>query len=198
MRVILLAALITAALVGCTYRLANYDAYRGDGTFTRNPAPSVAYKDSYRVDLGTIDLSRTTAVDRRLDGLPPTETTIGMAFDASSDVRPAALITVTLRDEKNHIVLSRQERLSDWVRYVSMDDPQHAYFYQRGGFIDVAVAPDVIHHQHFPIGEDDSWGTCFTPRRGARYTLHVEVNEPDAALTGIDARLQVRAIAGCL
>jgi hypothetical protein len=198
MRILPIAALFTATLAGCTYRLTNYDGYHGDGTFTRIPAPSVAFKDSYRVDLGGVDLSQTSSVDGRLDGLPPTETTIGIAFASSDQVRSSALITVTLRDEKNHIVLSRQERLSDWVRYVSADDPQHAYLYQRGGFIDVAVAPDVVHHQHFPIGEDDSWGTCFTPRRGARYTLHFEVNEADAASAGLDAHLQVRAIAGCL
>ena len=196
MRIILMAALLAASVAGCTYRLTNYDGYRGDGTFTRIPAPSVAYKDSYRVDLGRVDLSRMSYVDRRLDGLPPSETTIGVAF-ALPDAHSSALVTVTLRDEKNHIVLSRQERLSDWVRYVSMDDAQHAYFYQRGGYIDVAVAPDVVHHQHFPIGEDDSWGTCFTPRRGAHYTLHFEVDEPDAASAGLDAQLQVRAIAGC-
>jgi hypothetical protein len=196
MRSPIIIAIFTASLAGCTYRLTNYDGYHGDGTFTRIPAPSVAYKDSYRVDLGRVDLSQSSSVDGRLDGLPPTETTIGVAF-ASAEAHSSALITVTLRDEKNHIVLSRQERLSDWVRYVSADDPQHAYLYQRGGFIDVAVAPDVVHHQHFPIGEDDSWGTCFTPRRDTHYTLHVEVNEPDATSAGLDARVQVRAIAGC-
>ena len=80
MRNVLIAIVFTALLAGCTYRLTNYDGYRGDGIFTRIAAPSVAYKDGYRVDLGSVDLTSATVVDHRLDGLPTGETTIGLAL----------------------------------------------------------------------------------------------------------------------
>ena len=68
---------------------------------------------------------------------------------------------MTLRDDTGHIVMSRQERLSQWTRQYAIDDPQHAYLYQSGALIGVPVAPDVTHVQRFPIGEDDSWGYVF-------------------------------------
>jgi hypothetical protein len=192
------------ALTGCNERLTRYDGYRGDGTFAGHAAPSAICQDGYTVDLGAIDLNSPNHIERRLEGLPHLESTIGLAIArkslvASEDApRPSALITVTLRDEKNHIVLSRQERLSQWTRQYPIDDPQHAFLYQPGSLIAVPVGPDASHVQRFPIGEDDSWGTYFTPRRGARYTLEFTVDEPDADSAAVDARLQIRGVVGCL
>ncbi len=191
-------------LTGCNERLTRYDGYRGDGTFTGHAAPSAICQDGYTVDLGAVDLNSADHIERRLEGLPHIESTIGLAIARKSLVagedapRPSALITVTLRDEKNHIVLSRQERLSQWTRQYPIDDPQHVFIYQPGSLIAVPVGPDTSHVQRFPIGEDDSWGTYFTPRRGARYTLDLTVDEPDADSAAVDARVQVRGVVGCL
>ncbi len=186
---------------GCAISLKHYDAYHGDGTFVSRPAPSSLCQDGYTVDLGVVDLATAAQLDGRLVGLPPIESTIGLAIAPTSSAptpRPDALITVTLRDEKGHIVLSRQERLSQWTRQYAVDDPQHAYLYQRGTLADIPVGPNAARVERFPLGEDDSWGTYFTPRRNARYTLHFAVDEPDANGTAIDARLQVRGVVGCL
>jgi hypothetical protein len=191
-------------LTGCNERLTRYDGYRGDGTFTGHAAPSAICQDDYTVDLGATDLNSASHIERRLEGLPHIESTIGLAIARRSSIagedapRPSALITVTLRDEKSHIVLSRQERLSQWTRQYPIDDPQHAFLYQPGSLIAVPVGPDTSHVQRFPIGEDDSWGTYFTPRRGARYTLEFTVDEPDADSAAVDARLQIRGVVGCL
>jgi hypothetical protein len=199
-----IAMLSFVALTGCNQHLTCYDGYRGDGTFTGHAAPSLVCQDGYTVDLGSVDLDSTRHIERRLEGLPQIESTIGVAIAHKSSVPGAdtphssALVTVTLRDEKNHIVLSRQERLSQWTRQFAIDDLQHAFLYRRGSVIDVPVGPDTSHVQRFPIGEDDSWGTYFTPRRSARYTVEFTVDEPDAESSALDARLQVRGVVGCL
>jgi hypothetical protein len=203
-RIAKITTLACVLLTGCNERLTRYDGYRGDGTFAGHAAPSAICQDGYTVDLGAIDLSSANRIERGLEGLPHLESTIGLAIARKSLVagedapRPSTLITVTLRDEKNHIVLSRQEHLSQWTRQYPIDDPQHAFLYQPGSLIAVPVGPDTSHVQRFPIGEDDSWGTYFTPRRGARYTLDLTVDEPDADSAAVDARLQIRGVVGCL
>ncbi|MEP6484269.1 MAG: hypothetical protein ABJB01_07460 [Rudaea sp.] len=195
--------ILSAALVGCDRQLTHYDAYRGDGTFVGHAEPALC-RDGYTVDLGAIDLSVPGQIERRLDGLPPIESTLGVAIASKTSAntnelpRPSARVTITLRDEKQHIVLSRSERLSDWIRQIPMGDAQHAYLYQRGSLIDVPTGPDSGRVERFPLGQDDSWGTYFTPRRGARYTVHFAVDEPDADAAVIDARLEVRGVVGCL
>lgn len=189
-----LVAAAAAAISGCTVPLKNYDRYSGDGTFTSHPAPSALCQDGYTLDLGPIALDTSDRLHRNLQGLPHVESIIGVAVASKSGTNPrsSALITMTLRDETGHIVLSLQDHLSDWTRLYAVDDPQHAFIYQPGRLIDVGVAPGVDHVQRFPIGEDDSWGTYFTPRTPAHYTLDFTVDEPDAASADLDARLQVR------
>jgi len=185
--------LAIVALSGCTVPLKNYDRYSGDGTFTSHPASSALCQDGYTIDLGPIALDKPDYLHRNLQGLPHVESILGVAI-ASETANPksSALVTMTLRDETGHIVLSLQDRLSDWTRLYADDDPQHAFIYQPGRLIDVGVAPGVDHVQRFPIGEDDSWGTYFTPRTPAHYTLDFTVDEPDAASADLDVRLQVR------
>lgn len=198
---------VCVALGGCSARLAGFHDYRGDGTFTPHAAPSWLCSDGYTVDLGPVDLATAGGVSRRLEGLPPVEATIGLALERSAGAppphgaglrRPAALVEVTLRDGSGHIVLSRHERLTDWTARRRGDDADHAYLFRTGTQIEVPVAPHAARVERFPIGRDDSWGTFFVPRRGARYALHFAVEEPDRAFGGIEARLQVNGVAGCL
>jgi hypothetical protein len=186
---------IAAIVGGCAVPLKNYDRYNGDGTFTSHPSTSPLCQDGYTIDLGPIALDKTDRLHRNLQGLPHVESILGIAVAAKTpDAMPrsSATITMTLRDETGHIVLSLQDRLSDWTRLYAADDPQHAFIYQPGRLIDVGVAPGVDHVQRFPIGEDDSWGTYFTPRTPAHYTLDFTVDEPDAASASLDVRLQIR------
>lgn len=191
------APMIAFAVVssGCSVPLKNYDRYSGDGTFTSHPASSALCQDGYTLDLGPVVLDKPDHLHRKLQGLPHVESIVGVAVaskTSGASPRSSALITMTLRDETGHIVLSLQDHLSDWTRLYADDDPQHAFIYQPGRLIDVGVAPGVDHVQRFPIGEDDSWGTYFTPRTPAHYTLDFTVDEPDAASADLDARLQVR------
>jgi hypothetical protein len=188
-------------LGGCTMPLQHYTGYRGEGVFTGHRAPSSLCQDGYTVDLGPVDLAASTSIDRNLDGLPPIQATIGVALAARTPEdmpRVTSAVTVTLRDEKNHVVLSRQEPLSQWTKSYIAGDRQHAYLYQSGTLADIPVGPGAVRVERFPLGEDDSWGTYFTPRRGARYTLHFAVDKPDPNTSGLDARLQVRGVVGCL
>ncbi len=180
---------------GCTVPLKNYDRYSGDGAFTSRPASTPLCQDDYTIDLGPISLDKPDHLHRNLQGLPHVESMLGVGIGAKSPGatrRSSAMITMTLRDENGHIVLSLQDRLSDWTHLSANDDPHYVFIYQPGRLIDVGVAPGVDHVQRFPIGEDDSWGTYFTPRTPAHYTLDFTVDEPDASSAELDARLQVR------
>jgi len=193
---------IALALGACGPHLAQYRDYRGDGTFVPHAAPAWICPDGYTVDLGVIDLTRTDESTHRLEGLPAVEATIGLAMvsKAGAGTEPPRLdaaIALTLLDDKGAIVLSRHERLSEWTRSFALNDPAHTYLFQRGTQIDVAVTPATVRAERFPIGPDDSWGTYFTPRRGARYTLHFAVEQPDPNLAGVVARLQIHGAVGC-
>ena len=208
---------VAAALGGCAMSLMHYDGYRGDGTFTPVAALSVLCRDGYTVDLGAIDLSAPGEITRTLQGLPSVEAVIGLAVERKGDAkdsrevfggqqRPAAAIELTLRDAAGHIVLSRREALTQWIGSRAPDNPAQVFLYQRGTETETPVAPGTVRLERFPIGPDDSWGTYFTPRRGARYTLHFAVQGPDAAandvatsdLRDVAMRLQLHAVAGCL
>jgi hypothetical protein len=205
-------SMLPLAIAGCGMRLMHYDGYRGDGTFTPIAAPSALCRDGYTIDLGAVDLGATGETMRALVGLPSTEAVIGLAVerrqgatDLQTEVfgaqRPASLVEVTLRDAAGHIVLSRRERLTQWIGSRALGDPGRVFLYQRGTQTEIPVAPGTVKIERFPIGADDSWGTYFTPRRGARYTLHfavVEPGQPASDLRDVDVRLQLRALVGCL
>ncbi|TLY51411.1 MAG: hypothetical protein E6K53_07200 [Gammaproteobacteria bacterium] len=201
----LLVLCVALGLCACGTQLAHYRDYTGDGTFVAHAAPSPICQDGYTVDLGAIDLTRPNELSLRLEGLPAIEATIGIVLSVKNaqgsraDVpRTTALIQLTLRDDLGHIVLSRHERLSEWIGSVGLDSPSQVYLYQRGTQIEVALAPGTVRVERFPLGPDNSWGTYFTPRRGARYTLHFAITEPDVSLADVQARLQVNGMAGCL
>jgi hypothetical protein len=209
MRLLALPVVTIALLLGsCDTRLVHYRDYQGDGTFTPRPAPWIC-QDGYTVDLGSVDLTVAGEVTHRLDGLPPIEATVGLALGRKKTTdgasghtadldRLSALIQVTLRDDQDRIVFSRHERLSEWTASFGRDDPDHVYLYRRGTQVEVPVAPGTVRVERFPIGQDDSWGSYFVPRRGAHYLLHFAVEEPETDGGGIDARLQVNGVVGCL
>jgi hypothetical protein len=95
-------------------------------------------------------------------------------------------------------VLGRSESLSDWTASTALADASRIYLYRRGTAVDVPLAPGAVREERFPIGPDDSWGTYFTPRRGARYTVDFAVVTPDVKLDGVEAHLTVDAVVGCL
>jgi hypothetical protein len=203
-RVILLAGVVL--LSGCGFRLMTYKGYRGDGTFTPHPAPTWICQDGYTVDLGAIDLTVTGDATFHIEGLPSLESTVGLAVGPKTKPtgayedppRLSPLIEVTLRDAEDRIVLSRHERLSQWVKSFALADPRHVYLYQRGTQVDVPVGPNNVRVERFPVGQDDSWGTYFTPRRSARYTLHFAVDEADPGAASLETHLQIQAVVGCL
>jgi hypothetical protein len=207
-RFVVAALVLPLALSGCGARLMNYRGYSGDGRFVPHAAPSSICADGYTIELGAVDLAAVGEAAFRLEGLPSMEATLGLAMTIPqgppgggpadlSIPRPAATVALTLRDEGGRIVLSRHERLSEWTRSFPYGTPAHAYLYQVGTEIEVPVGPGSVRVERFPVGPDESWGTYFTPRRGARYTLHFAVEEADPTLAGADARLQVNGVTGC-
>jgi hypothetical protein len=194
-------------LTGCGLRLAHYTGYHGDGTFAPTLAPQAVCRDGYVVDLGAVDLTQPGALRRELIGLPSIEASLGLAMRRVASAaepaelfaghRPAARIRLTLVDERGRTVIGRQESLRDWIVRRTLDDADHAFLYQRGTEAEIAVAPGQVRVERFPIGPDESWGTSFTPRRQARYTLHFVVEEPDPLLRDLDVHLELRAYVAC-
>jgi hypothetical protein len=154
----LIGLLIISGLCACGPQLTHYVSYTGDGTFVAHPAPTAICHDGYTVDFGAVDLAKHDERMLHLDGLPAIEATIGIALNAKGADTPvaSALIELTLRDEQGRIVLSRHERLSEWIRSFAADSPSQAYLYQRGTLIDVAVTPVTARSERFPLGPDDS------------------------------------------
>src|SRR5262249_36005293 len=141
MRRWLLAA--SATLSGCTVPLMNYVGYSGDGIFTAHAAPSALCQDGYTLELGVADLSSTGEVTRVLSGLPPIEAVIGLAVERKGGAmietraevfaaRPAPLIDITLRESDGRIVLSRRERLTQWIGSRVVGDRDRVFLFQRG------------------------------------------------------------------
>jgi hypothetical protein len=206
--VTVVALALPLALCGCGPRLMNYRGYSGDGRFVPHAAPSSICADGYTIELGTVNLAATGEAAFRLEGLPQMEATLGLEMALPGGVpggfaerelpRPAATIALTLRDENGRIVLSRHERLSEWRRNFAYGASSKAYLFQVGTEVEVSVGPGTVRVERFPVGPDESWGTYFTPRRGARYTLHFAVEEADPSLAGVDTMLQVNGATGCL
>jgi len=202
----ILLPIVAAFIASCTVRLDDYRAYSGDGTFVPHPAPTWVCQDGYSVDLGTIDLSSPGTVTRQLAGLPRMTAVIGLQLDYRSAAPrtsapppiPTAVVEVSVRDEHDRSVLSRQERLSAWSASIDPADPARVYLFRRPPTWEVPQPSGAVRVEPINVGADDGSGSYFKPRRDGRYTLHFTVSEPDPNLAGFDVRLRVDGVAACL
>jgi hypothetical protein len=85
------------------------------------------------------------------------------------DNKSDALVKVLLVDEAGRIVVHEEERLTQWTWSAGGDDSQ---VYHRGHVSNAEQdANKVI---------DEAHGTYFKPRTTVKYTLTVEITEPDS------------------
>ena len=151
-------------------------AYRGDGKIIAvrlgDWLMSCTY---YEVSLGPIDLTNKSKKAFTMQGLPHEEMCLGFRTKLSDQNAPLednksdALVKVLLVDEAGRTVVHEEERLTRWTWSSGGED---SFVYQRGHFNNEG--------QETLRVIDEAHGTYFKPRTKAKYTLTVEIIEPDS------------------
>jgi hypothetical protein len=151
-------------------------SYEGDGVFT-DKGISTAH-ERYALNLGTVELGRSSRREYALANLPIEEFTFGLWFDPTKiDVSSIqAKVKLTLTNELGETVLDVAEFLPNWTRSTSSG---RVFVYLRG------VQTDV--HTGQP---DHGWGTYFTPHRKGSYRLIFETMD-----AGQNARIEAKLVA---
>lgn len=158
--------------------------YRGDGRIVKIRVGNWLLNcDYYVVSLGSIDFTLKGTKAFTMQGLPNEDLCLGFQTKVSNhdvtteDRRSDALVKVVLVDESGRTVLHEEERLNQWTW--SGD----SFVYHRGH----------DSHEARRISEvvDEGRGTYFKPRTRVKYTLTVEIIEPDSKGNFDSAELKV-------
>jgi hypothetical protein len=183
--------------------------YTGDGVLSRKKAPAWICQDEYDVDLGRVDLSTRIHEHRVLSGLPSGEYIVGFNIrersaptglrDSVIDKRsPAPAVTLTMTNELGEQVYSTSSRLADWSWSGGRDEHDRAFVYKIGVATEVRVDPHTTQGRREGVGADGGWGSYFTARHGGRYTIALDVDQPDPDAMMFDVDLEVHGVVGCL
>jgi hypothetical protein len=166
--------------------------YRGDGRFIDH---GILGAERYELDLGSVDLSRSSKYEYRLTGLPNQTMTIGLettetanSANKSSDL-PS--IRLSLETTDRNVVVSEEGPLSAWRRSAVSPDGRF-FYYKWGGVRHVPIGPGVTRPEHVGEKLDKGWGTTFVPNQDRSYLLRMEVVEPPNAPPA-QARLVVKS-----
>ena len=155
-------------------------SYAGDGRLVDH---GITATPRFTLDLGSIDLSRASRYVYQLDSLPPVEFTVGIQLEEPQSIQvlferpaPGARVKLTVDSSSKQTVISEQAPLDKWNLSFGRDQPQ-SFLYRRGVEREIPRAAGVIHLERVETKVDGGWGTYFTPRKAAKYTLTVEVIE---------------------
>jgi len=101
---------------------------------------------------------------------------VGLKFQDAR--RTSAVVAITLRNEHGEVVFAQKRRLTDWTwrRNLAVIN---------GGSIEVPIGGGSVRIENQGVGPDGGWGTHFTPRWSGRYTLILEVLQPDPEAAGL-------------
>ena len=174
-------------MTGC-YRSS---AYRGDGKIVAvrlgNWLMSCKY---YGISLGSINLTKKSKKTFAMQGLPPEVMCLGFRTKPyDQNVRPEdreenksdAFVRVLLVDDAGRTVIDEEECLTRWTWSYAGGEP--SFVYQRGHFSSEGKETlGVI---------DEAHGTYFKPRTKVKYTLTVEIIEPDSKGRYDDVNLEM-------
>lgn len=170
-------------------------SFSGDGRLSRSSR--LSGRPMYTLDLGPVKLDRPGRHTFRFRGLPETEMVLGLQiqhFSAApiwpADVKPiVADVRVTMVNEGNQTVLDSGGPLSNWTWSGSSDKPQESFVYFQGRMTEVPQKDGWSLTQRLDLKADGGWGTYFTPREPAVYTLTIDVSNPQASPTVLEATL---------
>lgn len=156
--------------------------FSGDGKYRRGVEGA-----AFQVQFPPIDLSRPGRYSFSFTRLaPPMGYSVGLRLYDRPDepsALPSAVVAITLSNERGELVFAQKRRLSDWNWRRNMA-------VINGRSVEVPIGGGSVRIQNLDIGPDGGWGTHFTPRWRGRYTLTLEVLQPDPAA----ARLVVRPV----
>lgn len=172
-RVGVVALTLAIMLVGCV-------RYSGDGQFS-DEGWSIATR-RYVLDLGPLDLGAESTVVRRLAGLPPgVRFTVGIfvveATPASSRKQwpePTAVVRLTVVRSDGAVIITEQGPLNEWTRAHTVGEKE-SFLWRSGRVHEVPQGNGVMTYALIDVRPDQGWGSSFTPRAGAEYTLLLAV-----------------------
>jgi hypothetical protein len=176
----LVVVVLAFPVMGC-YRT---KIYRGDGKIVKVRVGNWLLNcDRYKVSLGSIDFTKKGRKAFTMQGLPHEEMCLGFQTKLSDqnataeDNKSDALVKVVLVDEAGRIVIHEEERLSQWTWSGEF------FVYHRGH--------DRDEGREILKVADEGRGTYFKPRTKVKYTLTVEIAEPDSKGRYDNAELEV-------
>lgn len=143
--------------------------YSGDGEYRKGVDGA-----AFQVSFPSVDLSRSGRSTFHFTRLgPEMDYVVGLHVTKESN----AVVAMTMTNERGQVVFHQQNRLSQWLwrRDLAVIN----------GITDEIPIDDrgSVRIQPHGVGPDGGWGTHFEPRWSGRYTLTVEVLEPDLSRT---------------
>jgi hypothetical protein len=190
-----LLALALAPAIALSFGCYTPQMYTGDGTMSS----LVQGPSRYRVDLGSVELTRGEVVRHTLSGMPTERFIVG--FEVSRKVkiprheartRPLkAEVRIRLVNERHETVIDERRPLSEWTWTGSPAAPtDRPFVYLRGATSEIPIGKDgsmrVVEESHRP---DGGWGTYFAPRRNGKYELVVEILSSDPNARDFEAKV---------
>src|SRR6266513_5901557 len=138
--------------------------FSGDGVYRKGVDGA-----AFQVAFPAVDLSRTGTYAFHFTRLaPPMSYAVGFHVRE----RSSALVAMTMRNERGEIVFTQKRRLSEWRWGRDMA-------VINGVLDEVPIGGGSVRIEPRGVGPDGGWGTHFEPRWLGRYTLTIDVIEPD-------------------
>jgi len=185
-------SLAILVLLGTCTGLIGRLRYSGDGNFSDAGWWPTDYR--YKLDLGVLDVGQPSRYSYELQGLPAQEFVIGFQLDGlpldscstrRQPFRPR--IALELTNERNQVVIADTSSFGDWTWSPRCD--RRTGLLWRSGQLKWDDTPGKVRARAVGVGQDQAWGSAFTPRRGATYLLRLAVLEPSLPVAGPSVRL---------
>jgi hypothetical protein len=103
-----------------------------------------------------------------------------LGADGEIDKSIRTVVRLRLESERQQIVFDRSAPLSEWEWGVARTQEEKAFVYLRGAVTFVPVRQGVTSYTPMGVGPDGGWGTYFSPRDAATYTLRFQALSPRA------------------
>ena len=158
--------------------------YSGDGTYRTGVGEA-----AFQVAFPPVDLTRRVHYRYTFTRLgPPLDYDVGFRVaarngkplrideyrrpDLAAPDYPSAIIAISMVNERHEQIFREVRRLSEWnwLRNMAVIDSK---------IVEVPIGGGSVRIERVGVGPDGGWGTHFYPRWSGRYTLDVEVIEPD-------------------
>jgi len=131
-------------------------------------------------------ISRARAAQSLRCGLPNVEFTVGLEREASpvwgtrnSPPHPGT-IRLTVESEDHRIVIAEEQSLESWTWTYGLGE-YDSFLYRRGEEKKISLGQGAVRYEPLGVKADGGWGTYFTPQTSTRYTLMLDVLEPQPA-----------------